>query len=285
MFGDDPQALPQLVGIDDLTRCPAPTQLLQVEERVGTRPPLQVGQQAVPALGVYPGLRQVLGEQRRAGRHLGRGREEVGRLQSRLEGTVAPDDLVEEVLHTLERREQGGLGGAFHRVTVQPADEHPVRVVDAHLPAEDLRRLARLRLGTLRGLVHADVAEHPVGERPGQPQPVPAERQVGRLLGTADHVAGDAHHLEATVQHQRMHVQAVATQGLRQEHLADRLAGTGPDRPQRPERRAEVDSGLGLGPVVGRHVSRRQASCHLVQVDPPGRFRHRGARQYPTLDM
>ena len=82
-----------------------------------------------------------------------------------------------------------------------------------------------------------------------------------------------------------MDVQLVPTQGFRKDHLAQRLARTGPDVPQRAEERTHVDSRIGLGAVIGRHVGWRQAGLQPFQVDPSTGFRQRAARGHAALHV
>ena len=236
VLGEDVQFLAQDLRVHRGARLSPEAQFLQGRERRGPRPPFQVGEQGVPVPGTDALGRQVVRQQPGVRGHLGRRRQEVRGGDSRREGAIPPDDLVEQLVHALDRGKQRLPGGALHRVAAQPAERHAGRVVDPDLPAQHLRRLGRLRPGVRGGLVHAHVADHPVRQPTAEPDAVPAERQVGGLVGAAGQPR-DADGLEAPVQHQWMDLQLVPAERLREGHLGDRLAGAGPNPFQRAERR------------------------------------------------
>ena len=273
VFLVDVQPLPQLVGIHHLAGPALPPQLVQVRERIGPGPPLQVRQQGAPVLRIHVGAGQVAGERLRARGDGCRTREEVRRQQARRDGGVAPHDLVQQLLHALDRREQRLARGPLHRVPAQHPEQDPVGIVDGQFSAQDLRRLARFRL---RGRhVHAHVADDPLRQPPREPQPLPPERQVrGRALGPGQAARGPDD-LKATVQHERVDVQPVAAESFREGNLAHRLARPGPDPPERAEGRAEIDPRIGPGPVVVRHLHRRHAVLQAFNIHPGHGLRRR----------
>ena len=65
--------------------------------------------------------------------------------------------------------------------------------------------------------------------------------------------------------------------------FADGLPGSRPERVEGLERRPELDSGLGLGPIEGRHVSGGQASANPVENH--GSRRHLAGRGLGDLGL
>ena len=286
MILDDSQALPQIIRVYGHAHLALPAQLLQIRERIGSRPPFQIHQQGVPVLRLDSLGRYILREQSRTGCDRRRIRKEVGRSYSLFEGAVAPDNLVQQILHSLDRRQQRRPRRPFHHVPAQPAKQSPGRIVNTQFPAQDLRRQIRFlfRLAG-RGLIDAHVAKHPVWQWLRQPQSLPAERQVRRLPLGARHVSRHTHDLKATVQHKRVDIQLVPAQGFRQRHFSQRFTWPGPHLPQRAEEWAEVDSGRCLGTVISRHVSGRQAGLQFFDIDLGAAFRHGSARRYTALNV
>ena len=135
---DDLQAAPQGLGIHGRTRLALPTQLVQGGQRVGLRQPLQILQQGRPALGSDPFGCKVLCEQAQACPNGRRTREEVRRRHSRRQGRVPPHHLVEEILQSFDRGQQGGPSRPLDRVAAQFANQDPTGIVDAQIPAQDL---------------------------------------------------------------------------------------------------------------------------------------------------
>ena len=129
------------------------------------------------------------------------------------------------------------------------------------------------------------MADDPVGQPPRQPQPLPAEGQVGGpALGTGQ-VARRAHDLEAAVQHEGMEIEPVPGQGFGQGDLSQRLARTGPDAAEGAEGRTEIDAGARPVAVVAGHVRRRQTGLQALQVDAPANFRNRGTRRHAAFHV
>ena len=81
------------------------------------------------------------------------------------------------------------------------------------------------------------------------PQPLPAERQIGDPVFAFARIARSTHDLKAAVEQERMYVQSVLAESFGQRHLTQRLARSGPDSPQRAERRTEIDPHIRLGAV------------------------------------
>ena len=103
------------------------------------------------------------------------------------------------------------------------------------------------------------MAKQPVRQSLRQGQPLPPEWQVCDPCLGFDTFASRCHHLEATVQNERVNAQSATTDGARDGYFAQRFAGPGPERLQRSERGAEIDPNLGLGMVIGGQIHR----CHL----------------------
>ena len=273
--------MPQILGIHYGALFTLPAQFLQRRERSGPRPSLQVGQQGAPVVRVDPGIRQVARKQLRVFRDFRWLREEVRRFDSERQGALAPYDLVQQVLHALDRGQQGRPGRPFHRVAAQAADRVAVRIENTHLAAQHFRRLIRVRFGVARGFAELHVAHHPFRQPPRQPHALPAEGQIRRAALGPRHVARNAHDLEATVQNERMHVQSVPGVGFRQRNLPHRLARPGPCALQRAEAGTEIDPRTRPVPVVARDVHGRESGLQRFQVDPLvglAGFRTGGAR-------
>ena len=241
----------------------------------------EVRQQGRPQSRIDAFRRQVVGERPPARRHLPRTREEIRGQHSRREAALAPHDLVEQFLHPFHSRKQRRPRRALHHEPAQLANQRPVLVVEKEIPHEDLRPPAGFGVGFLaaRSLPHAHVADEPVRQPFRQPQPLPAERQIGDVVFGAARIARRSHHLKTAVEQERVHVETVRAENLGETHLTQRLARPRPDGSQRAERRAELDTHGRLGAVIRRHVLGRQAGLQAFQVHLPGsrpRTRARG---------
>ena len=111
------------------------------------------------------------------------------------------------------------------------------------------------------------MADDAFRQRPGQPQPFPSEGEVGPGLLAARHVPGHGQYLEATVEQDRMRLQAASVHRRWQHDFPDRLAVTDPCRLKRAEPRAEVDADVRPRTVERRDVLRRQACLQRGEVD------------------
>ena len=158
----DVQSLLQRLRVYGLTCLALPAQFFQGCQRARARPPLQVLQQGIPALGRDSCFCQVISEQLRFGCNGCRTREEVRGFHSGGEGVIAPHDFVQQVLHALDCREQRSPCCPLYRVTVNTADQNPVSIVNAHFTAQDLRRLTRILFLLPGNLVHTHVTERPL---------------------------------------------------------------------------------------------------------------------------
>ena len=137
-------------------------------------------------------------------------------------------------------------------------------VVERDVGADHLWQFAA---GAIRFSPQSHVAEQLVGELARQLEPLPAEGQVSDRLVGSDGSAGRPHHLEATVQNEGVDLQLAALVSLGQGHLAQCLAGSGPECPQRSECGAEIDPDLGFGAVVGREFDGRQVGLQPCRVE------------------
>ena len=285
VFRVDVQRLAQLLGPDSLPDLSDPSQPIQVCDREGLRPPLQVRQQVVPTPGIDPGIAQVVREEAGAGLDFGRVGEEIRGLHSGWQGAFLPRHFVEQIVDAFDRREQRRPRGPLDGVAAQCADRSPVRVVQAQVPAPDLGRTARLRFRILRRRSHAYVAEHSFGKLSGQPEAFPGEGQVGRPALRSVESAGRAHDLEAAVEQERMKVQIVPSRGFGERYFSERLSGAAPDTPQSAKRRTQLDAGVRPRAVVGRRVQRRKARNQAIQVDPRSALRGGSARRHASLHV
>ena len=129
------------------------------------------------------------------------------------------------------------------------------------------------------------MAKDSIWQASREPQPVPAERQVGCLAGCAGHVASQAHHLEAAVKHERMNVQVVSASGIGQADFSQGLTRTRPGVPQCAEKRTQIDPGACLGLVIRRHIGRRKTRLQLFEIDPIDAFGQRGDRRHSALHV
>ena len=105
VFRVDVQRLAQLLGPDSLPDLSDPSQPIQVCDREGLRPPLQVRQQGVPTPGIDPGITQVVREEAGAGLDRGRAGEEIRGLHSGRQGAFLPRHFVEQLVDAFDRRE------------------------------------------------------------------------------------------------------------------------------------------------------------------------------------
>ena len=158
MVRGDVQRLSQLLGPYALPNRSDPSQPIQVCDREGLRPVLQICQQGVSAPGVDPGVTQVVGKKPGTGLDLGRFGEEVGGLNSGWQGPFLPCHFIEKFVDAFDRGEERRPRGPLDGIVAQSTDPDSVRIIDAELSALDLRRTARLR--RLLRRFHAHVAEH-----------------------------------------------------------------------------------------------------------------------------
>jgi len=180
---------------------------------------------------------------------------------------LAPLHLVEEIVYAFDGRQQGRARRPFYRVTAQSPEQRPVGVVDSKLAVQGLRGCVGVRIRIARCLAQAHMAIHPVRQAPSQPQLLPAEGKIGGgALGLRE-FSGGPEYLEATVQHQRVNVQAVPFEGLRERHFAKGLAGAGPDPLQRAEERSEIDAGACPMPVVRVDIRGLEIGLELFEID------------------
>ena len=243
---DDAELFPQLLGVHGRAPAPAPSQRVQGRERIGPRPVLEIGQQRVPVIRIDSRIDQMFREPPRVRFHGSRAGEEVRGRHSRWKGALPPHDLVEQVLDPLDGRKQRVARRPLHRVAAQSTERNPVPVVDAQLPGQHLGRFVRVRLRRDGPLAQAHVAYDLVGQTPRrQPEPFPAEGQVGDRAVRSGQIARRAHDLKAAVQDQRMHVQSVPAQAFGEGHFAQRLPRAGPGPAQRAEGGTEINPGSG----------------------------------------
>ena len=113
------------------------------------------------------------------------------------------------------------------------------------------------------------MAKQPVGKPLGQVEPLPPEGQVGDpIFGPCG--ASGSQNLKAAVQQERMNLQPVLADSVRQGHLAQRLPWPGPELSQRAKARTEVDSDLRLRAVVGGNVRRVETGLQLLDIQRRG---------------
>ena len=115
-------------------------------------------------------------------------------------------------------------------------------------------------------LLEMHVANQPIRQPAGQPQPFPTERQIGGAVLAPARSTRRRQDLKATVEQERVQIQPVAAKACREHHFSHRLAGPGPDPLQRAEGCTQPDSDTGLGAVEGWHVHRRQLRLQTLQV-------------------
>ena len=265
-----------------------PAEPVQRGERIGARQPLQVGQQPGPVRECDPFAPQVLREGPRPLGHLRcfeqevRGRHRIG------EGPVPPHHLVQQVVEPLHRRQQRGPGRPLHREAGQLAERGAVRRVEPQVAGEHLGRAVPIgwRVAAGRRVPHPGVAHQPLGQRPGEPEPLPPERHVGGVRPRCSlRVAGGRQGLEAAVEQDRVDVEAAAVGGVGQRHHRHCLARPGPDRFQRMEGRSEVDTDGGLGPVDGGEVRGFEPGPQRLDVHRLGDGVQARARRQPSLGV
>ena len=281
VLGEHPQLLAQPLRLDHLARSALPAQPLQRPLRVGPRQPLQVDQEVRPAAPVDAHILEIRRERPRVSGHRPRIRHEVGGHHARCQRAVPPDHLVEQLVDALIGREQRRPGGPLDRVGVQAAQLGAVVGVEPQVGGDDLAGPVSLPAR----LAQHGVADQPVPERAGEPQPLPSERQVGRAVLESGGAAGRGHHLEAAVEQQGVQLCAPAVGAVGQGHLSQGLPVAGPQRPQRPERVTELDSRIGPGPVEVDQVDRGQAGSELLQVPSLGTRRGAEVRRQRALGV
>ena len=101
----------------------------------------------------------------------------------------------------------------------------------------------------------------------------------------AGKIARYAYGLEATVQYQRMNVQTVAAQTLRQGHLSERLARSGPRSRQRAEGGTEIHARSSSGAVVTVHIHGCKTGFEPVDIQSVIGLRHRAARRHAPFHV
>ena len=193
----------------------------------------------------------------------GLGRKSAGNIPC-CQRLVAPGDLVEEFVDPLSPREQCRARRPLHRIPVQTAQFDPVRGVEPQVSRE---YFGLALSGVADALPHAGMADDAFRQRPGQPQPLPSEGEVRPGLLAARHVPGHGQYLEATVEQDRVRLQAASVHRCWQHDFPDRLAVADPCRLKRAEPRAEVDADVRPRTVERRNVLRRQACLQRGEVD------------------
>ena len=108
------------------------------------------------------------------------------------------------------------------------------------------------------------VTPQPRRQRPGQPQPLPAEGKPGPVL-TRD-LRNPHQHLETAVEEHRVRLHPFRLDPGRQRHLAERLARTRPQPGQRPAARAEGDAPARQSGVHLTRLDRRQAPPQVLHI-------------------
>ena len=181
-------------------------------------------------------------------------------------------------------REQRSPSGTLHRIPAQPADNRAALIAEHQIASEDFSCPALLRPG-LEVFPQAGVADQLLGQRAGQPQPLPSEGQVGHPAVADGRAASLGHDLEAAIQQQRVNLQAVGICCPGQRQLSQRLAVTGPKGPQGAERRAEVDSRVCSGAVELRDVPGFEAGLQCINIHSIDSFRAGSRRRRSTLGV
>ena len=276
VLGQRPELPAQPVRLDQLAGSALPAETFKRLQRVAPRQSLQVRQQTGPAGPVHARGIEVSRERAGTTGYRGGTGKEIGRHHSRGQGPVPPHDLVHQVVQAVGRGEQRRPGGPLARVGVQAADLGAVDGVEPQVGCDDLTGPAGWGVCSAR-LAQAGAADQLVRERAPEPQSLPSERQVGSAVLGAGGSPGRGHHLEAAVQHEWVQ-RRVAAGAAGQGHFAHRLAVADPQRAQRAERFAEIDTRAGSGLVELRQIGAGEFGREPLQFEPLGARRRPGER-------